>query len=72
MGQDRDILILAWLARQPTGFAYADEIPLAPRKALHRLSSENSSCGRLAGHQTIKMDKSSLRQARHFNKATNS
>ncbi|MBR0696715.1 hypothetical protein [Bradyrhizobium lablabi] len=30
MGQDRDILILSWLARQPEGSAYADEIPLGP------------------------------------------
>ena len=27
MGQDSDILTLAWLNSQPGGFAYADEIP---------------------------------------------
>ena len=39
MGQDRDVLILAWLARRPSGAALADEITSASADELDSLES---------------------------------
>jgi hypothetical protein len=39
MGPDTDIMLLAWLNRQPAGFAYADVIPGGARETLNSLQA---------------------------------